>query len=111
MKAQQTLFSMTDPSPLVGESDRIKTLGAQSILTERDLRDLGAACIRVYLLMKDGAWHGADKIRMAAGKNGQPASEGLRRMRELRKFFNIGRRRVHDTRLFEYRLTKRGELF
>lgn len=103
---QMKLYA-NDPSPLVGESDRMKTLGGAGVLTEKDLRDLGAACIRVYLLMRDGAWHSADTIRAAAGKNGLPASEGLRRMRELRKFFNIERRRIHDSRLFEYRLTKR----
>lgn len=105
---QPTLFAM-DTEPLLGDGDRMKTLGAVGVLTEKDLRDLGAACIRVYLLMKNGGWHSADAIRLAAGKNGRPASEGLRRMRELRKFFGVERRRVGESRLFEYRLVRLEE--
>jgi hypothetical protein len=64
--------------------DRVKALGGEGILTEKDLRELNAAVQRVYALMVDHDWHTADEIRLAAGMDGIPASEGLRRMRELR---------------------------
>lgn len=61
---------------------------------------------RVRHLMVDGDWHRADVIRMTAGTNGVPASEGLRRLRELRHEFRIEKRRHGSGNLFEYRLVK-----
>lgn len=74
------------------------------MLTPQDKRDLNAGEKRVCDLMTDGKWHGADEIRIAAGTDGMPASEGLRRLRALRKDFDIEKRRVNDSRFYEYRL-------
>ena len=81
----------------------IARLGGVGILTAHDLTDLSAGVVRVYNLMKDGRWHRAEEIRLAAGKGGEEASEGLRRLRELRQWFEIDRER-DDGRLFRYRL-------
>ncbi len=58
---------------------------------------------RVFDLMSDGYWHTPDEIRKAAGKAGYPASEGLRRMRSLRKFYTVERTRVRN-QFWIYRL-------
>jgi hypothetical protein len=76
-----------------------------SELTDEDLRELSAGVKRVYRLMRDGRWHRADDIRLAAGTGGIPASEGLRRMRELRKHgYEIERQRLQYARTWVYRL-------
>jgi hypothetical protein len=85
-------------------TNRINDLGGHGILTPVDLEDLSESTQRVFNLMRDGKWHSADKICLAAGHNGIPASEGLRRMRELRALYEIDRRKVSDGRLFEYRI-------
>jgi len=79
-------------------------LGGVGILTDADLVQLKSAVGRVYLLMRGGAWYGREAIELAAGTGGQPAQEGLRRMRELRQFFRVERRRVAERRVWEYRL-------
>jgi len=53
-------------------------------LYESDLEDFNDAVGRVWVLLRDGAWHYAVDIEEAAGSPGRPAREGLRRMRELR---------------------------
>jgi hypothetical protein len=74
-------------------------------LSETDLEGLSASLQRVYNLMKDGLWHSADEIRLIAGDGEIPASEGLRRMRQLRTFHPIEKRRSKEnSRLFEYKL-------
>lgn len=85
---------------------RIRELGGEGILNETDVPKLNASCQRVYELMKDGGWYRADQIRLAAGRDGREASEGLRRMRELRKHgFDIEMRRLSDDSAnFEYRI-------
>lgn len=83
---------------------KIHSLGGQGILNAKDIKELSAACQRVLELMSDGQWYGAEEIRLAAGSDGVPASEGLRRMRELKALFNIERRRAGDGRNFEYRI-------
>ena len=83
---------------------RRRRLGGQSILTSKDMPALTAGTIKVLALLRDFAWHPADEIRGVAGNPRAPASEGLRRMRELRKIYEIEKRRVYDTRLWEYRL-------
>lgn len=60
---------------------------------------------RVRDLMMDWGWHRAAKIRLVAG-DGIPASEGLRRLRELRHEFRIEKRRCGSGGTFEYRLVK-----
>lgn len=64
---------------------------------------------RVYNTMKDGRWHNASSIRWAAASPGaiHPASEGLRRMRELRQHgFYIDKRHDSDSLHYQYRLRK-----
>ena len=70
----------------------LKRLGGVGILTDKDLAELSEGVRRVYALMSDMAWHSAEDIRLAAG-NGRPASEGLRRLRELRERVNIVKKR------------------
>ena len=81
------------------------SLGEVQTLNDSDLESLRAGVRRVYDLMNRGGWHEAQAIRLAAGEHGIPASEGLRRMRELRKFgFEIERERVEGSRSWRYRL-------
>lgn len=92
------------PNP---ERHTIPALGGKGILTDEDLEDLGQGCRRVYDLMKDGEWHNDSEIREAAGSGGEEATEGLRRMRELRASgLAISRRRVEASRRWEYRIEK-----
>ena len=65
-----------------------ESLGGGGALSETDLRDFSQASQRVYRLLADGDWHSANAIRNAAGEDGRPASEGLRRMRDLRPMLN-----------------------
>ncbi len=81
------------------------SLGAVQTLNDSDLESLKSGVRRVYDLMNRGGWHEAQAIRLAAGEHGIPASEGLRRMRELRNFgFEIERERVEGSRSWRYRL-------
>ena len=82
--------------------------GKDSGLTAKDLEDLTASCKRVFELMKDGRWHPAQEICLAAGEGGVPASEGLRRMRELRRVFSIEKCRIEGSRRFAYRIATGG---
>ena len=84
-----------------------QSLGGEWTLTDKDLSDLKAGTLRVADLMKDGGWYSPDQIRRAAGKNGAPATEGLRRLRELRSIdgVEIEKRRRQNTRCWEYRVT------
>jgi len=76
-------------------------LGGEGILTPSDLPDLDTQRWRVLELVADGQWHLAPEIVEAAG-----GSEGLRRLRELRRipFVAIERKRIEDRRLWAYRL-------
>jgi hypothetical protein len=70
-----------------------------------DHLQLNEANERVLYLMSDFKWHTPDEINLAAGVDGVPAREGLRRLRELRKYFTIETQRVkEDKRLFIYKL-------
>jgi len=84
----------------------LKSLGAVGVLRSSELPALSAGTRRVAELMRDSEWHSAETIKLAAGSDGLPASEGLRRLRELRDLPNveIDRRRAVDGRLFEYRM-------
>jgi len=79
--------------------DSIKALGGQGILIPSDLQSLNAATLRIYEMMRDGRWYRREEIEQAAGQR-----EGMRRMRELRKYFTIERDRVKSAREFVYRL-------
>lgn len=70
------------------------------------LRSLNSGVQRVYSLMRKGTWTHSSEIRRVAGKNGQSAEGGLRRMRELRRFFVIEKRKSLDGRSFEYRIIR-----
>lgn len=103
MIEQPTLPGMTR-----SELRHAARLGGVGVLTQGDLAKLNAAVLRVFGLMSDWRWHKAVEIRQVAGEDGRPATEGLRRMRELRgRGFEIEKRRVGaDNRAFEYRLAK-----
>lgn len=100
---------MTDFDPtentIVPVPQTPESLGGQGVLTESDMAALKAGTRRVALLMLDGCWHTPEEIRVAAGTNGFPASEGLRRLRELRAIdgVQIGRQRGSG-RYWLYRL-------
>lgn len=85
----------------------IERVGGYGILNEQDLRDFSVAEVRVANLLSDGKWHNADEICLAAGKNGIPAREGLRRFRSVRaeletKGYVFDVRRAGDGRNFLY---------
>jgi len=101
----------TEHHPMPNFVTERKRLGGHGILSDDDIAELKAGTRRVYDLMCDGEWHNANDIRMAAGKDGVPASEGTRRLRELRTITGlcIERRKVDGvSRLFEYRIEKRS---
>lgn len=62
----------------------IRDLGAIGILQPEDLPDLASQRGKVLDLMSDGRWHSTEEILQAAG-----GSEGLRRLRELRKLPHV----------------------
>jgi len=92
----------------------LKSIGAEGILDESELVQLGKAERRVYELMKDMKWHDANEIRMAAGTGGKPASEGLRRLRALKeplgeiRYYIERKRDPECSRLFLYRVKHAG---
>jgi len=77
----------------------LKKIGATKVLTKEDVPSLNAATARILALMKDGQWYPASEILRVSGQR-----EGLRRMRELREYYTIERRRSNKGREFEYRL-------
>jgi hypothetical protein len=86
--------------------DRIRRLGGEGILTEDDARETAAGTMRVLELMLDGAWYSAPQICAAAGDEFGPASEGLRRMRELRqRGYRVERKHI-GRRTWHYRLVE-----
>jgi len=87
--------------------DDVSSLGGEGILNPDDLKELKEGTHRVYILMSDLAWHSPDEICLHAGKNGVPAREGLRRMRELRKWYRVDKTRTSTGRTWHYRLSKR----
>lgn len=87
----------------------LEQVGARGILTPDDLTDLRAGTKRVAFLLADGEWRSAEEIREAAGKPGKPATEGLRRARELRAIpgVTLERRRAREgSREFFYRIVR-----
>ena len=84
----------------------IKQLGGEGVLSHTDMGALNGGVRKVFMLMRDGAWYTREQIELAAGSDGIPAAEGMRRMRELRQWFNIEMERVGESRLFRYRLTQ-----
>ena len=93
-----------------GQQQWIGAHGAEDVVREDEVSELQGATARIWAMMEDRQWHTADEIRMAAGRHGVPASEGLRRMRDLRKPLQerglaIEKRRG-DSRMFEYRIAE-----
>ena len=85
----------------------ISRLGGEGILTLKDISELKGGTRRVLALMRDGRFHSAQEIMIAAGKGDIPAMEGLRRMRELRAHgFDIEKEKMGN-RHWMYRLQKR----
>lgn len=87
------------------DDQQLDLLGGVGILTPKDLRELDAGCARVLRLISDGRWHTAEEIKIHAGTDGKPASEGLRRLRQIRQSGAIiEKRRNGESRLWEYRM-------
>ena len=83
-------------------------------LTREDFHSFRAAQYRVLLLLSDGEWHDRREVQQVAGTNGFPASEGTKRLRELRprmleRGYVIPCRRVGPGRETEYRLMTQVE--
>jgi len=96
-------------NPKAVKQKSAKALGGAGILTQRDLVELSAGAKRVADMMGDGLWYEADEIRTAAGENGRPASEGLRRLRELRDLPGIvvdKMKKPGASRIWLYRLRR-----
>ena len=93
----------------------IVSLGGRQTLTLGDVEDFSTGVAQVLALMADHAWHPADHIRKAAGVGKCiEASEGLRRMRQLRDpehggFTINGRKSKWNSRLWEYQLLGEGD--
>jgi len=89
----------------------IEKIGGHEILVPEDLGDLRKAEQAIFELMRDGAFHSRGEIERASGYQ----AEALRRMRSLRQWFVIERRKSEPTefaptRVFEYRLRNRPEV-
>jgi len=81
----------------------IRRLGGEGVLKLGDLPSLTAGVLRVTALLSDHEWHTADQVRWAAGTGHRPASEGLRRLREIRAFAPVWVKRG-EGRDFLYRI-------
>ena len=78
-------------------------------LTRADFHSFQAAQYRVLELLSDGEWHDRREIQVTAGSDGYPASDGTKRLRELRprmleRGYVISCRRIGPGRATEYRL-------
>jgi hypothetical protein len=93
---------MTNVIPIPTDfMNTIKALGGEGILSDGDLVDLGEGVRRAYELMKDGQWHSPEEIERVTGQR-----EGLRRARELRRWFDLEKKTVGKRRWL-YRLAPR----
>lgn len=87
----------------MGATSKRKQREAPSVLPRHPKGKLSPSAQQVFDLMADGYWHTPDEIRKAAGRHGYPATEGLRRMRSLRKYYHVEKSRVRN-QLWVYRL-------
>ena len=78
----------------------IARLGGEGILQPEDLLGLGKQTRRVFEFMEAGQWKSRTEIEAVSG-----GLEGMRRMRELRRWYTIERRQ-RDGRLWEYRIVE-----
>jgi len=77
----------------------VKKLGNET-LRAKDARPLQAGVLRVYEIMADHNWHTIPELRERSGLECPD-----RRMRQLRSCgYTIEKRRIDDSRAFEYRL-------
>ena len=77
---------------------------SNSGITGTDMKELSNGRRRGLNLMSDCQWHTAEEVRLAA-----QGSEGLRRLRELRKMYDIEKRRMAEgSRHYEYRIVPAG---
>ena len=96
---------MIDPNEILALS--AAALGGEGLLTGADLAELNEGARRVGALMADGDWHNAIEIRAVAGAGEDSASEGLRRLRELRAIPGVSlQRKSLGNRLWAYRVTR-----
>jgi len=82
----------------------LRAIAAEYLLEPHELKELNDAVTRVFELMRNGEWHSRTDICLAAGVDGVPASEGLRRMRALRSIYVLDKLRVEGQREWLYRI-------
>lgn len=80
--------------------DYIKSVGGCGVLNASDVPSLNQAEQRILALMLDGKWHSATEIVEVSGQR-----EGLRRMRVLRRIYEIEKMRDVG-REYYYRIVK-----
>jgi len=82
------------------ESKYVASIGGEGIIRKQDIPILYKGVQQVFDIMKDGNWYTIPQLRERTGQEGAD-----RRMRELRQNgYTVDRRRVGDSRLWEYRL-------
>ena len=82
------------------ESKYVASIGGEGIIRKQDIPILYKGVQQVFDIMKDGNWYTIPQLRDRTGQEGAD-----RRMRELRQNgYTVDRRRVGDSRLWEYRL-------
>ena len=88
----------------------IESIGGKGIVRQKDIPDLKKGVQQIFDIMKDGRWYTIPQLRQLIHQEGAD-----RRMRELRKAgIVVDKRRVNDSRLFEYRMdvpATEGRLF
>tara|TARA_R110000824_G_scaffold294669_3_gene483061 strand:- start:1544 stop:1972 length:429 start_codon:yes stop_codon:yes gene_type:complete len=82
------------------ESKYVASIGGEGIIRKQDIPILYKGVQQVFDIMKDGKWYTIPQLRERTGQEGAD-----RRMRELRQNgYIVDRRRVGDSRMWEYRL-------
>lgn len=102
LREQDAPGQVTIEDAIEDDERRRLALGGDPLRPE-DMPELTGQRAAVHDLMRDGGWHDAEAIRQAAG-----GSEGLRRLRELRRWYTVEKRRAGDGRTFEYALRPLG---
>ena len=82
------------------DSRYVASIGGKGIIREQDIPALKKGVQQIYDIMKDGQWHTIPELRERINQEGAD-----RRMRELRQAgFTVEKRRVGESRLWQYRL-------
>jgi hypothetical protein len=88
----------------------IASIGGHGVVRQQDIPHLKKGVQQIFDIMKDGNWYTIPQLRSMIQQEGAD-----RRMRELRKVgIVVEKRRVNDSRLFEYRMdvpATEGRLF